>query len=157
MRQDRSVHVRAGLEQQIDHRRASVLCRKEHGRGAIVICGFGVRARANQQLRGLKIVPASRPVQRGSAIGLNSVDVGFVVKRRTNRIGILVHDRVGDVAGMNEARSDQQKCGSNHNHPAHRIYDNDNGLVLSPMLCFSIPNICSVVSSRLAVEPSARI
>ena len=38
---------------------------------------------------------------------------------------------------------------------ARRYQLNDNGLVLSPILSFSMPNICNAVSSRFAVVPEA--
>jgi hypothetical protein len=44
------------------------------------------------------------------AVGLRRVHVGFSIQQGVNRVGIAIHDGIGDFARAGSAGSDQKKC-----------------------------------------------
>ena len=79
-------------------RRAAV-DRGQLQRGRAVAIGRGdFRARANQHVRGIEIVVTHSPQQRGRAVVLRRVDVGFLLHQRADGRGVAPHDGVGNIA-----------------------------------------------------------
>ena len=79
-------------------RKGSKERREVKRRRARSIDRLDVSSRADQQIGGLQIVLVNRPVQRGRAIGLRPVDVGFLLNERSDRGFVAFHDGIGNIA-----------------------------------------------------------
>jgi hypothetical protein len=55
---------------------------------------FGVRARVNQDISHLAIVPMRRPMQRGGAVGLRSVHIHMLCNQLAHGFGIRLGSRI---------------------------------------------------------------
>jgi hypothetical protein len=89
------VHVRAVLQQLLDHCGASVLRREIQRRRAFAIRQLDVRARGNQHVGHFQVVAISSPLDGSCAIRLHGVHVGFLLHQRLHGRPIAVHGRVG--------------------------------------------------------------
>ena len=99
------VGVEPGVEKALDHRGAAVDGGEPHRGGAGVVRGVEGRSRANQQTRGLVVVPPRRPVQGGGAVHLRRVHLGARLDQPANLVRVSGHGRVGHFAGRGGAGS----------------------------------------------------
>ena len=91
------VGVGAGFEQQADHLGVAVRGRERQRRDAVAVRAGGVGAGANQPARGLDIVDANQPVERGRAVPARRVDVDLLVDQRADGGRVALHGRVGEA------------------------------------------------------------
>ena len=181
MRQDRRVRVRSGFQQLFDHRGMPWSEQKQSGVAPSRLADCRL-APARLTGRRFGIVPAGRPMQCRSAVGLRerSGRLSFRANCATS-IVVLMHGGIGNLTiggrGSRDGRQKDNQASVAAFRPADWLppgapreaqrqarrlplrirrsrHQSANGPVLSPMLSFRMPNIRSVVSSRLAVVPA---
>ena len=99
--------VGAGFEQRFDHRRASGRDRLGQRRRAIAVPGLRVRARAEQQVDRVFVVPDDRPMESGGAVGLRGIHIDLALHERAQRADVLLLGGVGRIraGGITDRRN----------------------------------------------------
>lgn len=118
---DGCVRVRAGAEQELHERGASVGAGARQRRHTEVVRDVGVGVPADQQISGDRVVPVCGPQKRGGAIVRADVDVGLASEQGANPRRVLIPGRVdeAEIIGRGRGSGDGQRCDQ-----AHRGDDN---------------------------------
>ena len=86
----RSVGIRSGLQQPLDHGSASIRASERQRSHSILVCRVYLGARANQKAGCFQIVPVGRPRQGGSSVGLGGIYIYVLSHERTHCRAISV-------------------------------------------------------------------